>query len=148
MAENDPYNEEPREQLPRLTLGEYVATVSRVENADTFNHGKMLFVELSIDSAKGDEAVPAGTLTKIVIPIDVKKSAIPFMVKRVKGFVYPCIGRRNVPWDEVLSMLDDPSLFVGKKLLVSVAKQLDKDGNVKTNDEGVAWTETSFRAAA
>jgi hypothetical protein len=138
--ENDPFDAEPREELPALSIGTYEVTVSRVELAETF-YGEKLFIEVTVDASKGADALPVGTRAKYKENMNPSKKALPYMVKRVKSFVYPALGRRPIPWEEIKGLLGDSSKFEGKKLRVSVTPQTDEEGEPKLKDDGSPWTE-------
>lgn len=134
---------EPIERLPRFTQGEYTVTVDRAEYKDFSN---TLVIETTIESSSGEGALPAGTRAAHIIGTVAKsKKQAPYVAKRVKSFVYPALGRRNIPGEELKDIIENQAnLFEGKRLKVTVKPQVDDDGEVRTNDAGIPWTETEF----
>jgi hypothetical protein len=138
---------EPREELPDLSksVGEYLLNVEAAEKADTF-YGKKFFATVTVLESKGPDALPAGTRAKYKINLEGKAKAAKYIAERVKGFVYPLVGRRNIPGVELSAMLGDASNFVGKKIRAKVQVQRDEEGEPKTSDSGDVYTETKFSA--
>lgn len=137
---------EPVERLPRLTKGNYLL---QVDATDYREFSDATIAEFTVLESEGDDALPKGTRCSHYLGLAVTKKNAPYVAKRVKGFVYPLENRRNIPGAELDEMIRTlrPGPWAGKQIRAEVSESTDKEGNVKTNDEGVAYLDVDFSAA-
>jgi hypothetical protein len=79
-------------RLPKLTEGEYLLEVTNNESKKTFKYGKAIFREFIIREAKGEKALPAGTMAKAK-PLYFSDTGFG---ARLKEYVVGLTGTNNV----------------------------------------------------
>lgn len=145
MSNADYYDTtEPVEKLPTLTRGKYKATIDQVVYNDFYESD---IIELTINESEGKEAMKPGERAKWFLNLKVhSKKQAPNVVKRVKGFVYPALKRKQIPGDELDKLTrEQTDVFAGKSIGVAIKDQLDEDGEPKLNNKtGEPWTEAYF----
>lgn len=135
---------EPKEKLPKLTKGKYLL---QIDGTDYSEFHDLVIVETTIEESEGDEALPAGSRAVYFLNLGYNKKNQKFVIERIKNFVYPVLGRRNIPGSELDTLLKSKSAFTGKSIRVSVTEQTDDEGEFKLDNKGQPYLEYVWTAA-
>ncbi len=147
-AAYDQPNTEPLEKLPVLGIGDYKI---RIDKAEYRQFKDLLVLEVTPTEASKDAQTPVGERCVHYLNLKVtSKVQGTYVARRVKGFVYPVLGRDNMTGGELVEVTEKtPEIFVGTSARVAVKEQRDKDtGELKKDKKsGKVYLEAEFSAA-